>query len=187
MVNENEFKFKLINFDLDSANDISQYILKYADLGKIKVSSVIIKKDGNSVFISANVEVIIKNIVIPIIEKSINYILEKHRIRDEEKVKYEMEKLKEKNKELNNEIGKYREILDFLDPFIDKIFNGTKNEENASAMLQYSHLEVIIKNGVIDQIRNIPDSPKRKGKICPICGTKNPERAKFCMECGTKL
>ncbi|WP_367181907.1 zinc-ribbon domain-containing protein [Ferroplasma sp.] len=23
--------------------------------------------------------------------------------------------------------------------------------------------------------------------MCPVCGLENPERAKFCMECGAKL
>ncbi len=37
------------------------------------------------------------------------------------------------------------------------------------------------------QVQKMMTQYKGKVKICPVCGFENPERAKFCMDCGAKL
>ena len=37
------------------------------------------------------------------------------------------------------------------------------------------------------QVQNIMTQYNGKVKVCQVCGSENPERAKFCMECGAKL
>jgi DNA-binding MarR family transcriptional regulator/ribosomal protein L40E len=37
------------------------------------------------------------------------------------------------------------------------------------------------------QVQKMMTQYKGKVKVCPVCGFENPERAKFCMECGAKL
>ena len=37
------------------------------------------------------------------------------------------------------------------------------------------------------QVQKMMTQYKGKVKVCQTCGFENPERAKFCMECGTKL
>ena len=37
------------------------------------------------------------------------------------------------------------------------------------------------------QVQKMMTQYKGKVKVCQVCGSENPERAKFCMECGAKL
>ncbi len=37
------------------------------------------------------------------------------------------------------------------------------------------------------QVQKMMTQYKGKVKVCPVCGFENPERAKFCMDCGAKL
>ena len=37
------------------------------------------------------------------------------------------------------------------------------------------------------QVQKMMTQYKGRVKVCPVCGFENPERAKFCMDCGAKL